>query len=324
MKTVIIATNNHTESVESNSGKLTPLFPFLNRPFIEHVVGDLVTQGIKDIHVIVGDDCGSIEGTLGSGERWGCVIRYHWISEQCSPFAHIEQTFGSQSEPLLLVHAGRLVDVNIAQFGSLSNKFRPLLFVEHASDSTDTAASKWTGWAVLPPNSISKCASWATELGSENLIRESQDRDTWLIVPPPLAITSQADLLKSQGVALREKASDLLSFEREIQEGVWAGRNAAIHPQARIIGPALVGDNSRIGKGVVLGPNVVIGANCFVDHNTTVSNSLILHNTYVGPRLEVRDSVIDQNELTNVRLGTSVSIDDHLLLGSFPQGRILG
>jgi NDP-sugar pyrophosphorylase family protein len=237
----------------------------------------------------------------------------------------LEQTFGYQSEPVLLVRASSLVDVNIAQVTSLSNRFRPLLFVEDTSDSNENAAPNWTGWAFLPPNSISTFASRANDLELDrDLIQEPHDRYECLTVSPPVEITSQADLLKSQEVVLREKAPDFVNLEREIKEDVWVGKNAAIHPKANVVGPALIGDNSRIDMGVKLGPNAVVGANCLIDRDTTVSNSLVLDNTYVGPRLDVRDSVIDQHELTNVRLGTSVSIDDHLVLGSFPMGQVFG
>ena len=156
MRAVIIATNSQAETDrEQGTPQLSPLFPFLNRPFIEHVLGRLVTLGTKDVHVIAGDDCGAIQQTLGPGERWGCSIRYHRLSKLCSPFDHVAETFGSQSEPLLLVSASKLLDINIAQLEAQANSFRPLLFVEEPRSSTDVAVSKWTGWAFLPSNTIS-------------------------------------------------------------------------------------------------------------------------------------------------------------------------
>lgn len=52
------------------------LLPFLNRPFIHHVIERLVLQGFKEIDVVCHRRAAAIEQCLGSGARWGALLRY--------------------------------------------------------------------------------------------------------------------------------------------------------------------------------------------------------------------------------------------------------
>ena len=71
MKAVLIATGELTETRFAGDPYLTCLLPLMDRPFIQHVVECLVTQGLKDFTVILCQSPEKVEGLLGDGTRWG-------------------------------------------------------------------------------------------------------------------------------------------------------------------------------------------------------------------------------------------------------------
>jgi glucose-1-phosphate thymidylyltransferase len=52
------------------------LVPLANKPVLFYAIEDLVTSGISDIGIVVGDTADQIQEAAGDGSRWGCRITY--------------------------------------------------------------------------------------------------------------------------------------------------------------------------------------------------------------------------------------------------------
>ena len=99
------------------------------------------------------------------------------------------------------------------------------------------------------------------------------------------------------------------------KENISLGKNVKIHPEAKIIGPAYIGDNVTIAANVtiknsVIGNNVSIAEESYITgsvlwkdvsigKNVTLANSIVLTNCCVEENTELLDSVYD-NELTEL------------------------
>jgi lipopolysaccharide/colanic/teichoic acid biosynthesis glycosyltransferase len=106
---------------------------------------------------------------------------------------------------------------------------------------------------------------------------------------------------------------------RRFGEGVWVGRNQAIHPEARLRPPVYIGDNSYIGRDVELGPNAVIGSNVVVDDEATVVDSAVLDGTYIGQLVNVERRLVSKNLIIDVETADYMHLTDPFLLGQTPQ-----
>jgi mannose-1-phosphate guanylyltransferase/phosphomannomutase len=78
----------------------------------------------------------------------------------------------------------------------------------------------------------------------------------------------------------------------ELQPRVWAGEDVEIHPTARIDGPALLGDNIRVGAGATVGGHSVIGANALIGDDARVLGGVVLDRAHVGNYAQVRGGVL--------------------------------
>ena len=77
MRAVILATGECPDMNPLNERYPTPLFPLVDRPFLQHVVETLVEQGITDMDFLLCHLPEEIERTFGDGTRWGAQFRYH-------------------------------------------------------------------------------------------------------------------------------------------------------------------------------------------------------------------------------------------------------
>ena len=68
----------------------------------------------------------------------------------------------------------------------------------------------------------------------------------------------------------------------EMGDGVHVGEGAEIHPDATVVGPAVIGENCRIEAGVRLGPYTVLGTNVRVRANADLERVVVHDNSYLG------------------------------------------
>jgi mannose-1-phosphate guanylyltransferase/phosphomannomutase len=73
---------------------------------------------------------------------------------------------------------------------------------------------------------------------------------------------------------------------------VFIGQDVELHPTAKIEGPILVGDNTRIGPGTTLGPYAVIGSNVLIGSDAKVVHGVVLDRAHVAALAQVRGSVL--------------------------------
>ena len=100
----------------------------------------------------------------------------------------------------------------------------------------------------------------------------------------------------------------------EVAAGVWYGRDAQVDEEATILAPAFIGAHSRIAAGATVA-SASVESNCEIDCGTTVSNSWVLENTYVGLALEVRRSLVSNQKLFHLDRDLELNVIDQDLIG---------
>ena len=100
----------------------------------------------------------------------------------------------------------------------------------------------------------------------------------------------------------------------QIADGIWVGRNNAIHPSVRLQPPVFIGDNCRIGREVELGPEAVISQNVIIDDEATIYQSAVLDHTYVGQLVNVENRFVNKKNMIDVETGQNTEVTDHFLL----------
>src|SRR5258708_629308 len=114
MKAVVIATDYYPQSARLNERMPLCLLPLVDRPFIQHIVEMLVDQGISEFDFVLNHLPEKIEHLLGDGKRGGSVFHYPLARDPRRPYRVLRTVMSEDGgEPLLLVHADRLPDVQI-------------------------------------------------------------------------------------------------------------------------------------------------------------------------------------------------------------------
>ena len=89
------------------------------------------------------------------------------------------------------------------------------------------------------------------------------------------------------------------------------GEGAEVHPEATIVGPAVIGENCRVEAGVRLGPYTVLGTNVRVRADADLERVVIHDNSYLGEGVRLRGAIVGRS--CDLRGG--VRCDEGVVLG---------
>ncbi|MBA3912474.1 MAG: hypothetical protein H0X25_01130 [Acidobacteriales bacterium] len=103
---------------------------------------------------------------------------------------------------------------------------------------------------------------------------------------------------------------------REIEAGVWIGNDVQVDRSARITGPVYLGDSVRAGADCSITNASAVERGSFVDFGTTVNDSSVLPNTYLGAGLSVSNCVAGPARLYHLQRGVELQVTDGKLIGS--------
>jgi len=314
MRAFLICTQEWPGKHQERNAQTPSLLPLMDRPFIQHVLEQLVLQGFKFFDIVLCSYPESFKHLLGDGSRWGVTCRYHLVKDPEKPYRPFQLLNAPENEPILLVHANRLVLSDVARhFRPLDSSF-PILY-EYVSDPQDGAF--WTGWGWIP---FSCRHGFPANIDETDLYRflTSCANGQFHRIPVsgrPMNVLSYADLLDAHRAVLSKEVHSLLMTGKEIEPGIWLSRNVRLHPHARLVPPVYIGKNCSLSRRVVAGPYVTIGSNCVIDEKTTLMNSIVFKGSYIGESLEISSSLINKNLLVNVRLGSEIVVREDFIIG---------
>lgn len=292
--------------------EVKPMAQLLDRPFIQHVVEQLVKRGITKIVIRVRPQDGDLERLLGDGTRWGIEI-------SCVPGGN------DASGPICMETQDE--EQELVLFGDASCLAAlPDLSAEAAEPSIyfhdENRITTWSGWALLRASDVSSFASiiaagsdWrqATRSLGINL------RKTFLEVPS-LGASTAKQIVQSNMRALDGSFPGLFFDGVKQGAGVMVARGVRLASTTVLEGPCYIGQDSWIGEHCRLGPYAVVGRDCVVERGTEISRSVVTEGTCVGSGLRVADSLIVDNTVHNIRLNTAIEIEEEHLVSRLTEG----
>lgn len=116
---------------------------------------------------------------------------------------------------------------------------------------------------------------------------------------------------------LRDKGSVSPEIEREITPGVFVGHHCRISRGTEFIAPCWIGSGSEVTDARI-GPYAVIGENSIVSRGTTVAESCVLRDTFVGEHLSFGGVVAGNGKLLDHQTAVLTSIHDRTILSVLP------
>ena len=317
-----------------------PMLPMANAPMAEHVVNLLRQHGFDEIVVTVGFLASTIRTYFGDGSELGVHLVYATEETPLGTAGSVLNARDELDDRFLVISGDVLTDVDLTALVEFHTKQasvvtlaleavpNPLEFgivILDAEGRVERFLEKpgWgdvfsdtinTGIYVLEPEVFDWIpAGRAVDFSSEvfPLMLEAGlamygyvGHDYWQDVGTLEAyLRAHADILDGKVHV------EVPGFP--LRPNVWLGAGAEIHPSATILGPALIGDNCRIGQDVELNGYCVLGANVRVGDNTVIERSVIHDNVYIASAVNARGCVIGRS--CDVRQG--VHLEDGVILG---------
>jgi mannose-1-phosphate guanylyltransferase / phosphomannomutase len=321
MKAVIMAGGEGTRLRPLTSNLPKPMMPLANKPMMEHVVDLLRRHGFEEIVVTLAFMPDAIRTYFGDGSEFGVHIQYATEEVPLGTAGSVRNAADALDERFLVISGDVLTDIDLDKVvafheekGALATiglvpvenplEFGIVITREDGSIERFLEKPSWgqvfsdtinTGIFVLEPAIFDHIpGDRAVDFSSEvfpSLLRQGLPLfgavadGYWEDVGTPEAYVSVHKDILDQKVEVAVPGF-------EVSGGVWIGEGGEVHPDAMIDGPAVVGDNARVGAGVRLGEYAVLGANVKVRDGAEVRRSIVQDNAYLGEGVRLAGTVV--------------------------------
>jgi carbonic anhydrase/acetyltransferase-like protein (isoleucine patch superfamily) len=102
----------------------------------------------------------------------------------------------------------------------------------------------------------------------------------------------------------------------ELRPGVWVGRGARIHRDARLLAPAFIGAFCNVHRGAVVTRGSVLEHHAELDCAAVLDNSSLLPYTRVAAGLDVEQALVGFHQVHSLQHQITVDVEDTQLIGS--------
>jgi len=264
-----------------------------NKPLLEFFIEFCVLNEIKDIYIALKPASGEIKESFGDGSKWDINLNYIELKKE----RELEEVIDSHKDLFtgddLLVFNGFF----FLQYkkSHLSKNFLP-------QDYSWQNLSK-SGHGLLFLKS-------STAYKPEKPLKHFEGK-RFLLSKDMNSIKDYFELNMDM-VAGGAKNYIMPSYNSE--RGVFIGQNVEIMYDCEITRPIIIGDDIQLKKHSHIGPSVIIGSNSLIDSDTSVHNSIIYCNSYIGTKLEINNKIVYKRRLIDPDSGDMIHIVDDFLV----------
>lgn len=317
-----------------------PMMPIANRPMMEHIVDLLRRHGFDDIVVTVAFMPNAIRNHFGDGSEFGVRITYATEEVPLGTAGSVRNAMEHLDERFLVISGDVLTDVDLeavyadhvargamATIGlvQVENPLEFGIVITRDDGSVERFLEK-PSWGQVFSDTINSGIFVLEPEIFEHIPAGRPVDFSGEVFPALLEVgapvfgsvaegywedvgTLEAYLRAHKDVLDRAVAVGIEGFE--LRDGVWLGENSDVHPDATVVGPALIGDNCRIEAGARIGEYVVLGTNVRVRADAQLERTVVHDNTYLGEGVRLRGTVVGRS----CDLRTSVRTDEGVVLG---------
>jgi mannose-1-phosphate guanylyltransferase / phosphomannomutase len=322
IKAVIMAGGEGTRLRPLTCNRSKPMVPVINKPVLEHTINILKRHGIRDIAISLFFLPDNVQNYFGDGSEWGVSITYSIEEAPLGTAGGVRHAIGDWTDTVVVLSGDGILDFDLTGILAFHNEkkspFTIVLkrvnkpteygivitgedgrierFLEKPSWSEVFSDTANTGVYVLDPGLIrARVPAGAKYDFSMDLFPALQRDGVPLYGYIASGYWCDIGTLSAYSDVHRDILNGMVDIDfpgKKIDCTIWAGKDVEIHPSANVRGPVLLGDFVRVKEGAEISEFSVIGDNCIIEENASIRKSIILHNTIIGPRCELRGAVI--------------------------------
>ncbi|MEN8907060.1 MAG: NDP-sugar synthase [Clostridiales bacterium] len=303
-----------------------PMVPIMNKPLLERTFIHLKKIGITEIVISSCYQPDYLKNYFGNGEKFGLKIQYiveeiplgtgGAIRKAASQFEKTFVVFNSDIlsdmdlKKMIYHHKENAAQASIAvtevsnpsEYGVIeyNNEGQVVSFIEKPKPGQNSSNFINAGIYIFEPEIVK-------EIPSDKVI--SIERD---IFPKYIADGYKIIIFKNErywiDIGTIEKYmqvhKDIMSKKCAISgfkfEGneINMGKNVKIHPTAKLIGPAFIGDNVEICAKATVSKSI-IGNNVFIGEGSSVISSIFWNDIKINRKAKLINTIVTSNSLIN-------------------------
>ena len=306
----------------SNAPK--PMMPLVNEPMMEHIVRLLKKHGFDEIVVTVAFMANHIRAYFGDGSEYGVRMVYATEETPLGTAGSVRNAMEELDERFLVISGDVLTDIDLGALVASHDENKALatiglvrvenplefgIVITRDDGSVERFLEKpsWgqvfsdtinSGIFVLEPEIFDHIPADRPVDFSSEVFPALLDEGARLFGQVVEGYwedvgTHEAYLRAHKDILDDRVAVDVPGFE--MGDGVHVGEGAEIHPNATLVGPAVIGENCRVEADVRLGPYTVLGTNVRVRANADLERVVVHDNSYLGEGVRLRGATIGRS-----------------------------
>jgi glucose-1-phosphate thymidylyltransferase len=313
------------------------LVPIANKPILHYVVDDLVSAGVLDIAIVVGDTGDEVRASVGGGSRWGATITY---IQQEAPLglAHAVLIAGDflGDDPFVMYLGDNMFEDSLEGVvdGFVDSGEGARLLLARVDDPGAFGVADLDDSGAIvglvekpldPPSDLALVGVYLFDAAIHEAVRSIQPS-----ARGELEITDAIQWLLDEGAAVEHRVLDgwwidtgkkdpLLACNRLVLARL-AGDGVVVDADAEVVdstlvGPVVVAAGARIVNSTV-GPSVAVGAACRIEGSAVDDSVLMAGSAVIGHRRVTASVLGHEAEIRGAGMADDSSATDlSVLLG---------
>ncbi|MCL5291767.1 MAG: mannose-1-phosphate guanyltransferase [Actinobacteria bacterium] len=342
MKAVVMAGGEGTRLRPITSNQPKPMVPVLNKPVMEYILDLLRAKGIDDIVVTLQFLPQLIKNYFGKGVDLGVNLNYSVEEYPLGTAGSVKKAEGYlKSESFIVVSGDALTDFDLTY----------LIEFHRSKGSMATIALKRVEnpleFGVVFTDDEGKIERFLEKPTWGQVFSDTVNTGIYVLEPEVFQFIpgdGEYDFSKDVFPKLLEAEEpvfgcvmdgywcDIGNCEQYIRahrnildglagikppgvllrENIWVGDGADIDLDVEMMGPVVIGQNTKIEAGADIGEYSVIGNNAIVKSGAHVHRSIVWDNSYLGPHSFVHGCVIGKN----CDIGAGARLDEGVVIGN--------
>jgi len=344
MKAIILAGGVGSRLRPLTFTKPKPMLPLTNKPILEHIIVYLKNHGISDIAVTTNYLRESIMKWFGDGSDLGVRLYYPLEEKPLGTAGSVKNIRGWVDDTCAVIQGDNITDMNLTElvefhkssgayatigvrqvdnpehYGvvSLSSEGEVEGFIEKPSKDKCPSDLINTGLYVLEPEALKyipddRVFDFARDLFpilmEMGKLYGRKLPGFWADIGNPKGYTLAKEWMLNNLEEATPTSATVLGETRNI---VVLGENAKIGNKTVVLGPVVIGDNTKIGDNCFIGPNTCISDNVAISDNTVISGSVVFEDNVVGEKAHLGPCFIGERCV----IGSKNLIQPNVLVGS--------
>lgn len=321
MKAVIMAGGAGSRLRPMTIERPKPMIPIVNKPVMSHIMDLLKRHNITEVIVTVQYLADLIQDFYGSGSSFGMTIHYSVEETPLGTAGSVKNAQYLLDDTFVVISGDALTNIDLTDLIKFHKNSKTLatLAVYNLSDPVDygvislnhrnqitrfqekpsrgSVMSDYvnTGIYVLEPNILDYFETnvpfdFASDLfpmvhGEGNPLYGYIARGYWCDVG------NISEYMRATANALEGEVEGL-DLGRHLGNGIWAGRDIKLAPNAHLEGPIYLGNSVQVKSGAVIRGPTVIRDYTIIDNEAQVDRSILWRNCYIGERVQISGAVV--------------------------------